>query len=851
MSYGFKHKKNKSAQNSFFLKLKTHHPPLTTFSLCPLFDARVSTGYNTSMKSSQYVALFVDEAGLLLEQCQSCLEQLEDNVPDPGLYRELFRLIHTLKGMAATLVELPFFEDITQLSHNVEALLEPKNQSLPQDQLFLLADSFQALGELIRNVASPEQSVTVPLEPLFQRFSALDPSAAAVANPLNRVNLGELQPLALDAQEQDRAQELQAQGMGLYEVHVELMQACLMKSVRALLVLHNLEQQTEILTTQPPLGLLREGTFEDGFSVLVATELSPVELGELAESVSEIENVSVLAFNTSTNSESEPPQTAEPAFVADSAENKLNEFELRLLEEASRMKLNSVWLRFKILRSVQMRAARIALIFNQLEQHGEVIKTLPTVSELEADHFDDQFELLVITPENPDSLRQHLLEQADIQNWLTLEAHFHGQGQLLDSVPLPVPPEVSTLRIGSAGGETRESLPLPQANELVESERLKNIRLQHLVRVDAQQLQLLSVLTSELLLTRARLNQVGSGSKQMRQELAGLNRITASLQAISMKLQTVSATHVFHRYPRMIRDLARSLGKEIICTLSGEDVEISRAYVDDLSSVLLHMIRNAADHGLEAPADRLRQGKSRQGSIHLSAAYRDSQVVIEVRDDGRGIDVEALKRKALNQKLITQEESETLDDDQAMHLIFSPGLSTSSAATDISGRGVGMDVVRNHISQVGGHLQVDSNPGEGTHFTIWLPSEFRQVRSLLVRAEQQYYALPYEQVAKIRQGAESDHSSEQGSLIALQNLSADTAEENLRPESVLLQIRNGDQPVWLLADELIGAQDLAVRDLSYDSDELVRGAAMLGSEDVALYLEPERLLRLADGVSIL
>lgn len=802
-----------------------------------------------NMKSSQYVALFVDEAGLLLEQCHSCLEQLEDDVPDPGLYRELFRLIHTLKGMAATLVELPFFEDITQLSHSVEALLEPKTETLPRDHLFLLADSFQALSELIRNVASPEQSVAVSLETLMSRFHALDPGAA-VTQTFNRVTLGELPPLSLDAQEKNRAQELEAQGLGLYEVHIELMQACLMKSVRALLVLHNLEQQTEILTTQPPLGLLRDGSFEDGFSVLVATSLTPMALSELTESVSEIENVSVLAFNPGSNAPASPsPAASAPAEPAQPGNNGLNEFELRLLEEASRMKLNAVWLHFRILRPIQMRAARIALIFSQLEQYGEVIKTQPSVPDLEAESFDDHFELLVITPESPEVLRQYLLEKADTQSWLDLDAHFHGQGELLDSVPLPAPPEASTVRISSAGGEARESLALPQPNDLVESERLKNIRLQHLVRVDAQQLQLLSVLTSELLLTRARLNQLGSGSKQMRQELAGLNRITASLQAISMKLQTVSATHVFHRYPRMIRDLARSLGKEIHCMLSGEEVEISRAYVDDLSSVLLHMIRNAADHGLETPAERLRQGKPRQGSIRLSAAYRDNQVVIEVSDDGRGIDVEALKRKALKQKLITQEESETLDDDQAMHLIFSPGLSTSASATDISGRGVGMDVVRNHISQVGGHLQVASELGEGTLFTIWLPSEFRQVRSLLVRAEQQYYALPYEQVAKIRQGSESDSEpgTQNGSLIALQSLTSEAAQQNLRPESVLLQIRNGDQPVWLLADELIGAQDLAVRDLSYDSDELVRGAAMIGSEDVALYLEPERLLRLADA----
>ncbi|MEZ0372235.1 MAG: ATP-binding protein, partial [Candidatus Sericytochromatia bacterium] len=531
---------------------------------------------------------------------------------------------------------------------------------------------------------------------------------------------------------------------------------------------------------------------------------------------------------------------AEPVEVVDPS--GLNEFELHLLEEAVRRQLNPIWLRFRVNRQVQLQPARISLIFNQLEAHGEVIKTVPPVPDLEAENFDQQFELLVISPESPEALRKHLLDEADVQSWLNLEAHLYGQEQPSPMLPLPVVPEAVPLRITTTS-EVRESLMLPQPGELPESERLKSIRMQHLVRVDARQLDLLNELTGELLLVRARMSQAGS-PKQLRQELSGLNHIMASLQAVSMKLQTVTAAHVFHRYPRMIRDLARSLSKEISCQLLGEQVEISRAYVDDLSSVLLHMIRNAADHGLETPGERLRLGKPRQGTIILSAAYYGQQVQIEVRDDGRGIDVEALKQKALNQQLMTREEIEALEPEASLQLIFSPGLSTSAAATDISGRGVGMDVVRNHIQQVGGTLRVESLPGQGTRFLISLPSAFRQVRSLLVRAEQQYYALPFEQVSKIRQGLEE---SAEGAIIALHSLSSQNGRHLLKPESVLLQIRNGDRPVWLIADELIGAQDLAIRQLANGTEEIVRGAAMLGAEDVALYLETEQLLKLADG----
>lgn len=798
------------------------------------------------MKSSQYVALFVDEAGLLLEQCLSCLEQLEASIADSELHRELFRLVHTLKGMASTLVELPYFEDITQLSHSVEALLEQQNQVLVQEHLYLLADSFQALGDLIRNVANPEQSAPVPLESLYARFQGLtqieEPIAVHHALPI-----AASQALSLSPEEQTRAAELQTQGLSLSEVHVELMPACLMKAVRALLVLHNLEQRATVLATLPPMELLREGAFDTGFTVLTASDLEPDALRDLAEAVSEIEEVRVKPYQPEAAPAASPPSPPAPPPVSAAAPDggELNEFELNLLQEAARLNLKAVWLRFRVTRQVQMQSARISLIFTQLESHGEVIKTLPSVEELEAEKFAQHFELLVITPESPEELRKHLLGEADIHSWLSLDAHLHGEAP---PAAMPVLPPPTALRISPAGGEAREGMLLPHSPELPESERLKSIRMQHLVRVDARQLDMLNELTGELLLIRSRMNHA-TGPVQLRQELGGLNRVMALLQAVSMKLQTVTAAHVFHRYPRMVRDLARSLGKEIVCQLQGEQVEISRAYVDDLSSVLLHMIRNAADHGLETSTERLRMGKPRQGTIVLSAAYNGQAVQIEVRDDGRGIDVEALKQKALKQQLMSREELDGLCYEDSLQLIFSPGLSTSATATDISGRGVGMDVVRNHIKQVGGTLHVESRPGHGTRFVIALPSAFRQVRSLLVRVEQQFYALPFEGISKIRQGLEVPPlaADSGGAVIALQSLATNGDDIAFKPESILLQIRNGDRPVWLIADELIGAQDLAVRQLANGHEDVVRGAAMLGAEDVALYLEPALLLKLADA----
>lgn len=787
------------------------------------------------MKSSQYVALFVDEAGLLLEQCHNCLEQLEANPGEPELYRELFRLVHTLKGMASTLADLPYFEDITHLSHCVESLLEQYKYSLIQEQLYLLADSMQALSDLTNNVAHPEQAAMPALESLYQRFMQYSPLEPFM--PVSH-EYEEFTSFELNAAERDQAEELQLQGLSLHQVQIELMQACLMKSVRALLVVHKLEQQTEIIATQPPMALLRDGAFDTRFSILVASTLDAEDLSELASSVSEIEEVDVQPFASA----AQAPAAYQPESKAQEHE-LLNEFELRLLQEAKRMDFNAVWLSFKVQQEVQLRTARIALIFSCLENYGEVIKSMPGVPELDADQFDDSFELLVISALAPETLREHIWHEADVQSWLTLDAWLFDPAQPLVVPELPVPKLTPNLQLSIAGAETRESLPL--ANELSESERLKSIRMQHLVRVDVRQIELLNSLTSELLLTRTRLNQ--GGAKQIRQALVTLNRLTASLQAVSMKLQTVSASQIFHRYPRMIRDLARSLNKEIRCQLVGENIEIARAYVDDLSSVLLHMIRNAADHGLESPSERQSLGKPRQGLIQLSASYSEHEVVIEIKDDGRGIDTETLKLKAQKHKLMNHKEIEALSTEQALQLIFSPGLSTSAATTDISGRGVGMDVVRNHIHQLGGSVEVESSYGLGTRFTIRLPSDFRQVRSLLVKAEQQYFALPYDQISQIRHASELNGAEP---VIGLHNLSTLSGRQSIKADSVLLHIHHAEQSAWIMADELIGAQDLAVRQLLGIEQDIVSGAAMLGSEDVALFLEPSQLLSLLGSVNV-
>lgn len=785
------------------------------------------------MKSSQYVSLFVDEAGQILEQCHHCLEKLELTPASAEASRELFRLIHTLKGMAASLVDQPHFEEITQLSHAIETLLGESPFPLSSDNLYLLTEAFQLLGMLLHNVTHPQQSANLEtaLQNMYSRLHTLPVSSLSAQihpqNPKTR----------LSPMQQEQLERFRSAGKAIFEVQVQLMQACLMKSVRALLVLHNLEQQAEVIDTAPELAHLREGVFENAFDVLLATERTAAEIQAVAESVSEIAGVKVRPYAVQASDSLARPW------------EELNEFELRLLAEAERQGLNAVWIKTEIPAPAGGLTGQIAQLFRALELQGEIIKTQPGVQALEAGCVEDEFMLLMVTPAETAAISDYLNAHKGFEPIFSFEVFLHNTAPTTAKnesriLTLTASPDLS-VHIAAANGEARAQVPLNQQVQgvLNSAERLKSIRMQHLVRVDASQLKELGHLTGELMLAKARLSKM-SANGTLLQGLEELNHIIAALQSVSMQLQTITAAQVFHRYPRMVRDLARSLGKEIQCILQGEEVEIDRAYVDDLSSILLHMIRNAADHGLENTHSRQQAGKPAQGQIRLRASQQGQQLVIEVQDDGRGIDVEAIKNKAIQRQLITPEEALSLSETDALHLMFRPGLSTSATTTDISGRGVGMDVILTHVHQLGGQLQVESEPGQGTRFTITLPSELQYIQAVLVKAQHQYFALPLSQVQRICQSDEAvpDASSE---VVALHSLERVERPADAAARSLLLEVSNADgKAFWLLADELVGYQEITVKSLNGKQAQLIQGAALISPESLALYIEPHRMLSL-------
>jgi two-component system chemotaxis sensor kinase CheA len=251
-------------------------------------------------------------------------------------------------------------------------------------------------------------------------------------------------------------------------------------------------------------------------------------------------------------------------------------------------------------------------------------------------------------------------------------------------------------------------------------------------------------LVGELVINKTRLQQIGLSNQlqELSEAIEQMDRVTTDLQGIVMKLRMVPVGQVFNRFPRMVRDLSHSLGKEINLIIQGEETELDRTVIDEIGDPLVHLLRNSIDHGVEKPEDRIAAGKNPVGEVRLIARHEGNNVLLMVTDDGKGLKADLIKQKALEKGLVTKAELDSMDAGDILKLIFLPGFSTADVVTDVSGRGVGMDAVRTKIEALGGALELDSTPGQGTRVRIRLPLTLAIIQALLVQVHAETYAIP-------------------------------------------------------------------------------------------------------------
>jgi len=481
----------------------------------------------------------------------------------------------------------------------------------------------------------------------------------------------------------------------------------------------------------------------------------------------------------------------------------------------------------------QMKGARVFILLQNLREFGTVTECSPSEEVLLSEGFDQRFSIILATDGHSDEILTRIMNDADVE-----DANISPLA-LITLAEADVPSSEKTV----ARGETR----------------------QHSVRVDVKKLELLMNLVGELVIERNRLANVTShlerqnkDDENVRSMLAvssQLGRITSDLQREIMKVRMVPIAQLFNSFPRLVRDLAQNLAKDIELTLEGTDTELDRTIVEEIRDPLIHLVRNSVDHGIELPRERSDKGKPLQGRIVLRASHEDNHVVIAVSDDGGGIDVERVTKKALSLGLLTQSDVATMNEGERQRLIMLPGLSTAGAVSDVSGRGVGMDIVRSHIEKVGGSIDIRSILGRGTEFVIRLPLTLAIFRALLVRANGHDYAVAIAAVTETRKLNPADLRFVQGQeclvlreqvvpVVPLYSLLGMSPPEK-RPQNLVIA-SSGSTKVGLLVDRLLGEQEVVIKPLGpfFAKNRELAGATIMGDGRVVPILDVNGLLAL-------
>ena len=533
-------------------------------------------------------------------------------------------------------------------------------------------------------------------------------------------------------------------------------------------------------------------------------------------------------------------------------EIKLGDTEHTVIAEAKKQGKKCLGVTVYVQESCILKAARAFLVYKALEELGDMIVSVPSAQDIEDEHFEFDFSVIILTDADVETVKNAVLNVSEI------EAAYVGEVE-------PVQPEEAVKPAAIAEAQPKEeeqpkkaapAAPAKSADKKPISKPIVN----RTVRVDIEKLDVLMNLVSELIIAK---NSLVSTSSQegiltnntFNEQIEYLESVTTNLHESVMKVRMVPIETVVQKFPKMIRDLSKKLDKKMQLFMSGEETELDRTVVDEIGDPLMHLLRNSADHGLESAEVRKERGKPEVGSIFLDAYQDGNNVIIEVRDDGNGIDVEAVKKKAIERGTITPEQAENMADKDIIGLLFLPSFSTSEKVTDVSGRGVGLDVVKSKIESLSGEVEVKTKLGEGSTFIIRLPLTLAIIQALMVEVGGEKYAIPLGSIqtiedvepAEIKYVQAKEVINLRGTVIPLIRLNEVLDNESTKkPDENLLVIivKKGDKLAGLVVDELMGQQEIVIKSLGnyINKTKIISGATILGDGEIALILDTNALL---------
>ncbi|MEB3237707.1 MAG: chemotaxis protein CheA [Candidatus Sericytochromatia bacterium] len=677
------------------------------------------------MDNDQYLSIFLDEAREMLQLLNDRLLQLESKPDDRKSVDEIFRAAHTLKGMSATMG----YAALADLTHKMENLLDAIRVGKRQADRTVVDALFSCLD-----------TISGMLDAIIEERSGPDHRALA-------------------------------------------------------------QRLTAIL--------------EDG----VVT--APVNAGVAVQTV-------VSAADTG---------SGWPA-VAD--------YVMTVILEGESQGFHAHWIEVTLAADCMLKGVRAYMVLSALEGQGELLQASPEVSDLEEERFDRSFSLLVLSRESVQDLETRIRDVSEVASVRLAPL----SAQRAAAAPHPVPVAPAPPPAPSPPAPAAPSSPPQKAAQEAKGDEGK-AKVAQTVRVATERLDALVNLVGELVIDRTRLQEIVHRyeSDDVKEVIRHVGSVISDIHGVIMKLRMMPVERVFSRFPRMVRDLARELGKEVQLVVEGQETELDRLMIDEIADPLLHLLRNAVDHGLEPGDDRELMGKPRIGTIRLAARHEGSHVIIEVQDDGKGLDPERIRRKAVEKGLIGQDEAQRLNDKQCLDLLFLPGFSTRDEVTDISGRGVGMDAVKAKTLALGGVLDMTSQVGRGTHVTVILPLTLAIIQCMLTEVGEEIYAIPISFIEDAHDLVDMSLQSVQdeemamlrGQSLPLRRLrdALDVPGGTAGQEASVVIVRVGSRRTGFLVDRLLGQQEVVIKPISRLAGGIgqVSGASILGDGRIALILD--------------
>lgn len=564
----------------------------------------------------------------------------------------------------------------------------------------------------------------------------------------------------------------------------------------------------------------------------------------------------VAQVNAIAKGEAVPAAAAEAAPAAGAnvpAGFELNDTDITVIKEAKNSGLVPYLVHVEISESCLLKSARSYMVMNVLDELGDVIKSVPPAQDLEQEKFDHSFDVCLVTDVDAKHIEDGVSAISEITVAKATELELDAKAE--EPAPAAAPAAAAT----PAPAAPAKAAPAKAADKKPAKAADKKAHVAgQSVRVDIEKLDTLMNLVGELVTNKVRLEQIGMTHRltELTETLEQMDRVTTDLQSVVMKVRMVPVSQVFNRFPRMVRDLAKELNKDINLTIEGEDTELDRTVIDEIGDPLMHLLRNSLDHGVEHPDEREAKGKPRTGEVGLIARHEGNNVVIMVTDDGSGINADKIRNKAVEKGMISREEADALPDADAVRLVFLPGFSTAEQITDVSGRGVGMDVVRSKIESLGGHVDVETKIDEGSVFKIKLPLTLAIIQAMLVKVQDEMYAIPLGSIDSTINITPDDIKTVQnkevivlrGQIIPIARLgevlSVPKGKETDEEDIFVVVVHVGDHKIGIVVDNLIGQQEIVIKTLGklLSGLKMLAGATVLGDGHVAMILDVSALM---------